>query len=571
MRYKTLKIKNKFMLIQVIMVALISLTSFLVLQIAFHIYGNKLIEESSEVLNLYSTNIENELRKIDKETLNILSEGQVQKYLANINRTESSYEQYVELQNLNSYLLNQADAESYISSVSLIDLNNNAYTVGNSIATLSSAAQKKLQDTADRQDGRIVWMEPQDGDRDIVAVREIRSIPKMQKLGDVMIRIDPQALVSWVSSTSPQYNAYLIILSPGNHYVYRDGRLASIRFDSAALARAKNGTYRVQGKKFLINREVSAYSGWTYIYLEPYQTVFQNLQVMRAFLIGCYAVVLVLMLLAGLAFARSITRPIVILSRKMSKIKDVNFEKVDLDLVEDSKCDEVGQLNNNFILMLQKIDELIKENYTKQILMKETQLKALQAQINPHFLYNTLDSINWLAKANGQERISIMVKSLGSLLRSSIRNTESLIGLREELRLLQDYINIQRIRFGDRLDFRTDIDEDILDCRIPKLTLQPIVENSIKYVLEDMTGVCRIEVSSHKLPDHIELVVRDNGRGIGEKSLEQLGTADHPAGGAGIGLKNIDERLKLFFGANYGLSLRSGSEQGMTVTVKIPY
>lgn len=566
--YNALNIRKNLLLILAIIVILISFSSFAILQFAFEIYGNRLIDESSEILNLYSTNIENELRKVDSMSLNLLSNSQVQSYLSNIHSNESPPDRYQQIQDVNNYLVNQSNSSVYIFSVTIIDLDDNAFTVGNGTMNFSNDVQRYIENVADAQNGNLVWMQPQAGDKDIIAAREIRSLSSMRKLGDLFIRIDPNTLISLVSNTSPQYNASLIILNK-NELVYQDPRLDSVHPEIAKLRNASNGVFSIGKEKFLINRELSSYSNWTYIYLEPYQYVFQNLLVMRAVLIGCYIFVFLIVLLIGFAFSSSITKPIITLSKKMKRIKDVNFEQ-SMDLALYEKCDEVGELNNSFILMLNKINELIKENYTKQILIKETQLKALQEQINPHFLYNTLDTINWIAKENHQDRISIMVKSLGNLLRNSINSKESVIKVKDEVKLLQDYINIQKVRFGERLDFRLAIDEEVLNCNILKLTLQPIVENSIKYVLEDITGVCIIELLSRREDDHVEIIIRDNGHGVKGNILDQLNAGTYPSKSTGIGLKNIDERLKLFFGKEYGLSILCDAGQGMIVIIKIP-
>lgn len=566
--YDMLSIRKKFLFILTLIFVIVTVASLVILQIAFNIYGDQLINESSEVLNLYSTNIENELRKVDNMSVNIFSSNQVQTYLSEIDDDISAPERYQQVQDMNSYLLSQADASVYTFSATVIDQKNNVYTVGNGTVDFPDVILSHIMNTADMNGGGLVWMKPQGDDRDIIAAREIRSLKDVRKLGDMLIRIDPTALVSYVSNTSPQYNASLLILK-GDEIVYKDPQLNTMNLDIPALQKAQNGVFDVGNKKYLINREQSGYSEWTYIYMEPYQYVFQNLMAVRAVLICCYLLVFFVVMLIGFTFANSITKPIIVLSKKMTRIKDVNFEK-SIDMTMDGRKDEIGELNNSFILMINKIDDLIKENYTKQILIKETQLKALQDQINPHFLYNTLDTINWIAIENHQKRISLMVKSLGNLLRSYISGKQNIIKVRDEIKLLGDYINIQKVRFGDRLDFRMEIGDDVLDCDILKLTLQPIVENSIKYVLENITGVCMIELSSRRTDGHIEIIVRDNGPGVEKDLMDKLNAGTYPSRGTGIGLKNIDERLRLFFGEEYGLTIVCSEGEGMVVIIRIP-
>lgn len=244
-----------------------------------------------------------------------------------------------------------------------------------------------------------------------------------------------------------------------------------------------------------------------------------------------------------------------------------------MDKDETAVCernDEIGVLQRDFTIMIQKIDTLIKDDYTKQILIKDAQLKALQAQINPHFLYNTLDSINWMAKLNQQRDISVMVESLGNLLRSAISGKEPIITLKEEVQLLKDYLTIQKMRFGDRLQFQLEIDQQWLSLKIPKLILQPIVENSINYGLENTLGICRITVKAVPDSDCLNITVIDNGPGIPDELLKKLAQGEVKPKGSGIGLQNIDHRIKLIFGEEFGLSVTSELGVGTKVLIRIP-
>jgi two-component system sensor histidine kinase YesM len=234
------------------------------------------------------------------------------------------------------------------------------------------------------------------------------------------------------------------------------------------------------------------------------------------------------------------------------------------------QMDEVGQLKRTFRMMIQQINELITENYSKQLTIKETQFKALQAQINPHFLYNTLESINWLAKSNGQPQISKMVESLGFLLRNSISLKEALITVEEELDIVMNYITIQRFRFEERLVFELDVPADARALLLPKLTLQPLIENSIHYALESMLEPCHIRIWTKREQGRLILVVEDNGPGMEEGLLEQVRKGEAPTRGSGIGLRNIEERIILAFGEGYGVSVESEQEQGTRVSVIIP-
>ncbi|UUZ89339.1 histidine kinase [Paenibacillus sp. P25] len=177
----------------------------------------------------------------------------------------------------------------------------------------------------------------------------------------------------------------------------------------------------------------------------------------------------------AIQFAGSITRPIEELIVRMRQVQKGDFRQAETDMAESAapKMDEVGQLQRSFRLMIGRINELITENYAKRLTIKEAQFKALQAQINPHFLYNTLESVNWLAKTNGQRQISRMVEALGFLMRSSMSMKIGLITVSEELEIVMHYITIQKFRFEERLQFELHVPEEDGRRMLPKMTLRP--------------------------------------------------------------------------------------------------
>src|SRR5699024_276035 len=219
----------------------------------------------------------------------------------------------------------------------------------------------------------------------------------------------------------------------------------------------------------------------------------------------------------------------------------------------------------------------IKENYQKQIAIKDSEFKTLQAQINPHFLYNTLDSINWAARVSGQKKISEIAESLGYLMRTAIDTRVSLISLEDELRIVSSYITIQSYRFEERLDFKMDVPESIRHTEIPKFVLQPLIENSIQYGLQKMVDKCEIQLQGRIVGDHVELTVTDNGPGMERAVLEDIGSETYETNetnesqGTGLGIRNIRDRIQLLFGDEYGLTIDSEENKGTKVCITIPY
>lgn len=254
----------------------------------------------------------------------------------------------------------------------------------------------------------------------------------------------------------------------------------------------------------------------------------------------------------------------------MKKVQTGDLDYYDVGMETQMSKDEAGQMHENFKKMMNQINFLIGENYKKQLLIKESEFKTLQAQVNPHFLYNTLESINWSAKIAGEKKISQMAESLGFVLRASINMKDMLISLNEEISIVDHYITIQSYRFEERLQFTKNIADAHLTTLIPKFIIQPLVENAIRYGLQEMIGVCKIHVSVSETEETVIICVADNGPGIETEYLEKIISGNYQPKGTGIGLRNINERIKLLFGEKYGLKIDSEIGKGTTVSIILP-
>lgn len=571
--YKNLKIKNKLFLILFILILCVSLLGLFALQISYNIYDEHLINQSSVILNLYSTNIESELRKIEQMTFGILSDQKVQAYLKIIKDKDKdeTFERITAINDLMQKLMAEAQSEIYISSIGVVDNEGNEYGVGRYTIMMGAKERNRIIAKAKEKKGGISWLESSNEDNHVIAVREIRAKENMETLAVLFIRINLTNLINNHLSMESKYKPNLLILSEEGKLIYSSNRELNFDIDKFIKNRVHSRYIEnINDKKFLIYYGTSEYTDWTYIHILPYDNIFKEIIAMRTIMVIAYILVFIGIAFVGIRFANSITNPIISLSNKMKRVEQGNFDValIDTDLTNNGG-DEIRQLEYDFAIMVNKINTLIKENYVKQLLIKETELKMLQAQINPHFLYNTLAIINGLARMNGQHKISAVVKSLGNLFRA-IMNKETVITIGEELSLLNDYITIQKIRYGDRLDFDMNVEEGLEEYPILKLTLQPIVENSIKYGLENLMGVCKIRLEAKKYPEYIRITVSDNGPGMSKDMLEKLRSNEIESKGLGIGLKNIDERIKLIFGEQFGLSFESVLGEGTTVHIKLP-
>jgi len=258
-------------------------------------------------------------------------------------------------------------------------------------------------------------------------------------------------------------------------------------------------------------------------------------------------------------------------------IKLINYtkkvEKGDLDFqIEVEKNDEIGFLIKSFNKMTYRLNELINKTYKLEIREKEAQFKALQAQISPHFLYNALDTINWSLIENGDFKTSSTLGALSEILRYSIDDFEKNVSINKEIKQVENYLKIQKSRFEDRFNYSVNIEENILKEKIPKLLLQPLVENAVVHGVENFKTGGIIKVNGYSIDNKIIIEISDNGAGINTSKLKELNERfnekiqdNNKYKTSHIGLLNVNERIKLVYGNEYCMKIKSEVNKGTII------
>jgi two-component system sensor histidine kinase YesM len=266
---------------------------------------------------------------------------------------------------------------------------------------------------------------------------------------------------------------------------------------------------------------------------------------------------------------KSFTRPITDLVTVTDRVS-----RGDLDARSDNaSTDEVGELARSMNQMIDKINELLSQITKEQIRIREAELELLQLQINPHFLYNTLDTIIWLAEGGDEKRVVGMVKSLSAFFRTSLSRGRDIITIKEELLHAKSYLEIQQFRYQDILDYEIDVPDEFGGYSIPKITIQPLIENALYHGIKNKRGGGRITVKGRREGDDIVISVTDDGIGMTEERLEEVIAGlnrKQPADSAIYGLYNVNERIRLKFGEKYGITLDSVYGQGSTCNILLP-
>lgn len=291
--------------------------------------------------------------------------------------------------------------------------------------------------------------------------------------------------------------------------------------------------------------------------------VYMPLALLFGLLLGMFPL---LMIISNL-----VTKPLRKVSEAILKFSAGDFEQQ----VEVETDDEVGQVAKCFNEMVGEIKKLIDENYVITLSEKESELAALQAQINPHFLYNTLDSLYWQATEAGNDEIAESILSLSSLFRLTLNQGRSIITVEKEFELVREYLKIQKMRFPRKLNYELYIADEIKDAKIPKLIIQPFVENAIVHGFENVSKPCQLTITGERIGDHIRFEIKDTGVGMKQEQIDALWESE-PVNYSKqrIGryaIKNIRERLQLKYHEQYSLKIESVVGEGTTVILEIPF
>ena len=320
------------------------------------------------------------------------------------------------------------------------------------------------------------------------------------------------------------------------------------------------------GKLYSISR--SEKTGWTVVDCTNVKELLSKSRQAQSVYVLTAIILVIVALLFSRFMARSITLPIQKLRDSMKKVQEGDFSVS--DVVVDSK-NEIGSLTKSFDVMTHRIHELMEQNVHEQEEKRKSELKALQSQINPHFLYNTLDSIIWMAEGKKNEEVVLMTASLARLLRQSISNEDEVVPIANEVEYARGYLTIQKMRYKDKLEFQIEVDSSILYIPLIKLVLQPIIENAIYHGLKYKESKGLLIVKGFMKDGNAVLQVIDDGVGMDEETLAHS-YDKHKVNyhSNGVGVYNVQKRLKLYYGDDYGITYESEKGKGTTATITIP-
>jgi two-component system sensor histidine kinase YesM len=290
-------------------------------------------------------------------------------------------------------------------------------------------------------------------------------------------------------------------------------------------------------------------------------------QAQRIYLIVAAGLLIIVILLSAI-ISRRITKPIAMLRDSMRKMEEGSISDASVEITTQN---EIGDLSRSFNAMTVRIRELMSQIVYEQDEKRKSELRAMLAQINPHFLYNTLDSIIWMAESGRNKEVVVMTAALARLFRQSISNDKEQMTIEDELEYVRNYLTIQKMRYADKLEYSINVDSDILKVDIIKFALQPLVENAIYHGIKYKEGKGTIEISGHAEGDRVVLSVSDDGVGMDDETLSRIFDGNKKDERSnGVGITNVQSRIKLYYGEEYGLEFASEKGKGTVATLTIP-
>ena len=394
--------------------------------------------------------------------------------------------------------------------------------------------------------------------------------------GTLVVDMSFNGIEQLFSKINSSYGTYVylmdgngeIIYHPKQKLIYSD--LYKENNKVAASYEDGNRVEKFAGEERSVIVRTVGYTGWKIVSVTPVSQFSMNLVQMRFFFFVILAFSLILIILLNLILSEQIADPI---KKLENSVKDLEKggAKPESDIYIGGS-QEVQHLGRAVQSMLEQRNRLMDNILEEQESKRKSELEALQSQINPHFLYNTLDSIVWMIESNRYDEAISMITDLASLFRISLSKGENIISIEKEVQHARNYINIQKVRYKNKFVVKFDIDEQILNYSTMKLILQPLLENAIYYGMESMDDEGRIYVRGYQKGDDIYLEVEDNGLGMPESVTEKLLVEDNqlPKRGSGIGLLNVQRRIQIYFGKEYGLNITSELDEGTKVTIQLP-
>lgn len=558
-KIKDLSLKTKMQLITFFSIGLISIMSFSSMYFITKANNTVLYDTLFSSLSYSSNELSNSLDAINSMSNLIFSNDLLQKGLYEYKYSDNAFEKnqikFKLYDFLSRYMYSsENDFVDYIT----IYQNSDVVTTSNLIkSNIKDEIRDNLISTAKNANGESVWVYDYTNDEGLFLVKEIRRIEdlSLEPLGFLVININLNELINSTTIFNSYYEDAGCMLMSDENIIYQSADL----FNESNLINTNfpDNSYKLVSindkKYFTIKGKVPNFN-FDYLYYVYYEPIVLTSKIVIHSSIAMIILTVLLIIILSSKIISEITKHFDILIYKMKCFGEGNYENIKTKYDYSENQDEISLLHNNFDEMVKEVNNLIQKNYIHEIDKKQVKIELLESQIDPHFLYNTLEVINWRAKLVGDKTISEMTMALGNILRITLKKGD-VYTLKMELEALENFINIQKLRYDDTIKYIINAPENLKNCQMPKFVLQPLVENAILYGLEDSDDVCYIYIDINVVENNIIVEVKNTGSYFENNLLNKLNSGNIKPSGFGIGLLNIEKRIKITYGENFGLKL----------------
>ena len=556
-RLRDLSLIMKIICIVACVCLVLSVGNYLILQGIYQAYDEQLYVHTAQMFTSFVGQVDTRFSQVDAVILSMITNDHFQNNLIEMRDQPRGTTPWLEARSklstqLGSYLYG---INMFYSFSIYLD---QGETIG-SVDGISTQERDKLISIAAESKGKPRMIVLGKG---VYYIRQIRSMLNSDEtLGTLIARVNIMKLMRENLATYTDAGIGLkLSVHVGNTLIYPNE-------ETGVEPLVKDG-WEIQGDQFVVQCTNSY--GWKFLLHSSYDDVHKSILITENLSVWLMVIIALAAFLCSYFLVKRSTRHLDTLMVKIDAYRDgILPEQKDMALYQ-NRHDEFGRLHRHFDRMAYDYKKLNDEAYDRMLLQKEAQYQQLQQQIQPHFIFNAMSLITWIAYEHDDPEIAELSASLSRLLRTSMSFNDKAVRVRDELKIVDDYMLIQTKRFGSRLRYEMCIPESLLDVKIPQLTIQPLVENSIKYALEEMLETCQIRLAGTLEGDTAVLIVEDNGPGIDTQILQKLERNEIAPKGHGIGLQNIKKRIQLLFSEEYGLQIcREGD--WTQIHVRVPY
>ncbi len=556
---------------------------------------------SIQLLTQVANNLENEIKRLEELSMAIMDSNEMDYFDTEI-RGSDEKGKLEALKQLESLFQDKLYSNADIASIGFYPLNYDMVAKTEVLINSANASESGIFDRIMDTNGRPLWIYMKNKESDLgvdtdveysgnvklrvqtpVHFRKMSSMSDARPLGVLHIAPKKEVLQSMISNIDIGKDGRILLMDGENKvlasveealtgnpvYPEIDGKLKALT--------QKRGYFFVNlsGANMLVCYSILEGTGWKVLSMIPFNNLTMRINQISVFVLVLMVFCIFVSLVVSYLVTRSVSLPINRINETVECLGKGDFSRK-LDIRYN---DELTSFSAGFNKMIDDMKNLITEVYVTKIQKLDSEFKALQAQINPHFLYNTLESINSLALIKKEWEISEMIRGLASVFRYSIKNNDASVTLKDEIEHARLYILLQALRYEDRIEIGYDIPDSLKQVKVLKFMLQPLVENAIIHGIGKTNRKGSIRVAAKAEGAELHVSVSDNGKGMEEAKLQEIRAKLQGNGPAAaeaeqeinsIGLMNIHSRIRLHFGEAYGLSLESGPDQGTVIKIKLP-